>query len=104
VARVLLSRCALGNLRPVLDDLETRAGARIAQQFAVAFDAAIEGIGDLAGQGAPRPQFAASTRVALVPPCTLYYDGGPDSATVLVVRIVHGHRKVTTGLIEEGRS
>ena len=38
-----------------------------------------------------------------VDPYVIFYDGGPDSDTVHVLRILHGRRNITAELIARGR-
>jgi plasmid stabilization system protein ParE len=42
--------------------------------------------------------------VASVDPYLIFYDGGPRSRTVNVLRILHGHRYITPELIARGRA
>ena len=47
------------------------------------------------GTGTPRSQLGSETRVASVEPYLIFYDGGPQSEVVHVLRILHGHRNIT---------
>jgi plasmid stabilization system protein ParE len=42
--------------------------------------------------------------VAGVDPYLIFYDGGPRSRIVNVLRILHGHRNITPELIARGRA
>ena len=39
----------------------------------------------------------------IVKPYLVFYDGGPHSESVHVLRILHGHRNITPELIASGR-
>jgi toxin ParE1/3/4 len=49
--------------------------------------------------GAPRPRLGENTRVAIVQPYLLIYDFTPDDNTLTLLRILHGRRNITRGLL-----
>ena len=55
------------------------------------------------GIGSPRPHLGEDTRLIVVKPYLIFYDGGPDSDVVHVLRILHGKRDITPDLVARGR-
>jgi toxin ParE1/3/4 len=103
MAGLRLSRVAQADFDAVIDYLTTVAGNRVAVAFAENVQASIDRLADFPGIGSPRPQFGAETRTVGVAPYLIFYDGGPKSETVHVLRILHGRRDITPGLIAAGR-
>ena len=100
---VQVSNAALRDIAAVLDDLTQRAGARVAQRYAVDIDKAVDMIAAYPGIGAPRPQFGPTTRMSVVAPYLIFYDGSPGSDDVVVLRVLDGRRDITAEVIGRGR-
>jgi plasmid stabilization system protein ParE len=104
MARVSLSEQARRDVRSILESLSDTAGALTARRFDTSFKNTIERLAEFPGIGAMRPALGAATRVVSVNPYLIFYDGGPDSETVQVLRILHGRRNITPELIARGRA
>lgn len=103
MAKVRLSRQARRDLLLVLEHLSDVAGPRTARKYDRGFKRAIERVGRFPGIGSSRPHFGAAARVLSVDPYLIFYDGGPRTETVFVLRILHGHRNINSELIARGR-
>ena len=103
MAEVRLSVAARIDFDELIDYLAEAAGAAIAVKYAQRIRAQINLIADFPGVGAPRSKLGATTRMTSVSPYLIFYDGGPTSRTVHVLRILHGHRNITPKLIARGR-
>jgi toxin ParE1/3/4 len=57
-------------------------------------------LADFPGIGAPRPGLGDGIRIYVIDPYVVIYEGGQDSDTVIVHRVVHGHRDIKPDLIE----
>ena len=99
MARLVVSATAHSDIRGIIDDLEERAGRRIALRFALDFDATFERLAAMPGIGSPRPALGPGVRMAMVEPYLIFYEISV-SGDVLVLRILHGHRNITTELIQ----
>ena len=102
-ASIIVSPAAERDIRAILDDLETEAGPLVADRYADKFEQAFATLAFTPGLGAPRPNMGTWTRQTLVQPYQIFYDGGPDSDVVRILRIVHGSRKITAEMIGRGR-
>ena len=103
MARVRFSRQAKADLAHVLDYLLDNAGARVARRFETDLRALERRWRSHPGIGAPRPQFGPMTRMSVVAPYLIFYDGSPDSDDVVVLRVLDGRRDITAEVIGRGR-
>jgi len=103
MAKVSLSARARRDLLSLLADLADVAGTQTARKYDTKFKRVIRRLARFPGIGAPRPQLGAETRLVSVNPYLIFYDGGPKSGTVHVLRILHGRRNITPGLVARGR-
>jgi plasmid stabilization system protein ParE len=103
MATVRLSAQARLDLLSALEHLDEVAGPQIARRYDDSFKRSIENLSTSAGTGSPRQHLGPETRVTSVAPYLIFYDGGPHSERVHVLRILHGHRNITPDLIARGR-
>ena len=92
-----LTRLAITDYEDIIDFLESKAGARVADRYRQLFDAALDRI------GAPRIKLGPKTRILVVYPYSIYYDGEPKGEVATALRILHGRRRVTGRIIRAGR-
>ncbi len=104
MAEVTLSPAAVEDYNAIIAELQQRAGTRIAQRYDAAIEAELRNIAEYPGSGAPRGRFGKLTRMALVSPYLIYYDGAPKAESVVVLRIVHGRRRFGRKQIDKGRT
>ncbi len=103
MVKVRLSFRARLDLLLVLDYSSDVASSRMARKYDSDFKRAIRRLARFPGMGSPRPHFGSDARMVSVDPYLIFYDGGPQSETVHVLRILHGHRNITPELIARGR-
>jgi len=103
MAGVRLSSAAQADFDEIIDYLTGVAGNRVAADYADRLRASVNRIAAFPGIGSPRERMGPETRVTSVDPYLIFYDGGPRSDTVHVLRILHGHRNITPELIARGR-
>jgi plasmid stabilization system protein ParE len=103
MARVRMSPQARRDLFDILQHLSDQAGVSVARKYDTRFKGVVARLRKFPGLGSSRSDLGAETRLVTVDPYQVFYDGGPKSAEVLVLRILHGHRNVTPQLIARGR-
>ena len=103
MAKVSLSRQARLDLLSILEYLTDVAGARTARTYDSRLKQASDDLAVSPGIGSPRAHLGADTRLIIVNPYLIFYDGGPDSDVVHVLRILHGRRNITPDLVARGR-
>jgi plasmid stabilization system protein ParE len=104
MAEFRLSTAAQADFNQIIDYLADVAGNRVAADYAGRLRESVNRVAQLPGIGAPRPHFGPETRITIVKPYVIFYDGGPHSERVHVLRILHGHRNITPELIAHGRA
>ena len=93
----------IADFNQIIDYLADVAGPRRAPTMRSDCARPVNLAADSPGIGAPRPHFGTETRITIVKPYVIFYDGGPHSESVHVLRILHGHRNITPELIASGR-
>lgn len=99
MARLIVSPEAQADVSSILSYLRLKAGATVADKYADGLDAAADRLIQHPGIGPPRPQLGADARVTMIDPYLLIYDYHRDRDVVVVLRVVHGRRNITMGLI-----
>jgi len=103
MAEFRLSRAAQADFDEIVDYLRQVAGNRVASDYGDRLRATINRVAQSPGIGSPRQFLGPETRQTGVCPYLIFYDGGPGSETVHVLRILHGRRNITPQLIARGR-
>ncbi len=103
MARVSLAPRADRDVAEIVGYLSAAAGARVADKYIDLFDALAERLSVYPETGAPRPRWGARTRIGIVEPYLVIYDYAAASDSVVVLRILHGHRRITKRLVNEAR-
>jgi toxin ParE1/3/4 len=101
--RVRISRRAEVDFDELIDYLTGVAGKGIAGKYGRAIQASINRTAEFPGIGSPRPALGLGTRVVMVRPFLIFYEVAEDDS-VLVLRILHGHRNITRDLLRPQNS
>jgi len=99
VARLVFAPQAIDDIRDVRANLIERAGQLIADKYTEQFRSAFERLVAHPRSGSPRPRFGRNIRVTIVRPYIVIYRAQDND--VLVLRVVHGHRKITRRTVAE---
>ncbi len=100
MAHVVVSPYALADQDDILRYLAREAGLPTAEKYDTAFRALLLRLADFPGIGALRPELGDTIRIYTIDPYVVIYEGSQDADTVIVHRIVHGHRDIRPDLIE----
>lgn len=103
MATIRLSRAAQEDFDAVIDHLTGLSNRAVVAKYAEQIRAKINLLVDFPGTETPCPGLGYETPVASVPPYLIFYDGGPPSQIVHVLRILHGRRDIAPELIARGR-
>ena len=95
MARVVLTDSADANSTVIYDDLNVAAGKRTAQKYRGLFKRLYEHLAAFPDSGAPRPKIGPDIRIGVVAPYIIIYRHSESDNAVVVLRIVHGRRKIT---------
>ena len=99
MSRVVVTADADADTNEILRYLEREAGPVVAREYGRRFRVAIERIVALLESGALRPVLGPNARVAIVFPYVLLYDYMREDDTVVVLRILHGKRDISSQLL-----
>jgi toxin ParE1/3/4 len=86
----------------VLPDLEAKAGAPVAERYARRFVLQSNASSRCRRAAHPRPALGADTRCVIVPPYLLIYDYALGENTVVLLRVLHGRRRITRETTQRG--
>lgn len=98
MASVVLTSLADADTAMIIDDLNKRAGANVADRYDADFDKLYQRLERFPDSGAPRPKLGAQVRVSVVSPYVVIYEH-IEVDDVVMMRLVHGRRKITRGMI-----
>jgi toxin ParE1/3/4 len=95
MARVVIASSADAHYAEVITDLAAKAGWRTAAKYDELFERLYDRLADHPGSGAPRPALGQNIRIGIVSSYIVIYRNDDVSNTVIVLRIVHGRRRIT---------
>jgi toxin ParE1/3/4 len=95
MTRLVVTADAETDTFEILAHLEVRAGASVAERYARRFRDAITRIIEMPQSGAARPALGSDARCAIVSPYLLIYDYTVAEDMVVLLRILHGRRRIT---------
>jgi toxin ParE1/3/4 len=101
MARVVIAPSADDDTNVILVDLATNAGWRTSARYDSLFDQLYVRLAAHPAIGAPRPALGQNIRIGIVSPYIISYRYAVDADTVTVLRIVHGRRRITRGILPE---
>jgi toxin ParE1/3/4 len=100
VTRIVLTAAARADAFAIFDRLEKLAGRTTVAKYLASFERLYQRLAEQPASGAPRPRLGANIRTVVVLPYVVVYryvDGAPD---IVVMRIVHGRRKISGSLLK----
>ncbi len=99
MARILVTSTADADAAFIITNLAARAGVSIAARYAADFDKLYERLAEYPDSGAPRPGLGQGVRICVISPFIVIYEHIPDDEAVIIMRIVHGRRKISPKLL-----
>jgi plasmid stabilization system protein ParE len=99
MAGITFSPEAVRDLLEIVDYLADVAGQSVARRYEEEFRRAIDSLRDLPASGSPRPEFGMGVRIVIVRPYLVFYQFKAVEDAVYVLRLLHGHRTVTSQLL-----
>ena len=103
MTRLAITPEARADFNDIISGLYVEAGSAVAMRFSTSFDGAFVRLTEFPRIGAPRPKFGPTVRIWTIEPYVIFYRYTDTSDTVLVLRILHGRRKLTRKMLS-GRS
>lgn len=99
MASLIVTAHADRDLDDILNYLTGVAGRRSADAYGERFAASLERIARFPGAGPQRPALGVDTRITLVLPYVIIYDYDARNDEAVVLRVLHGRRRITERLL-----
>lgn len=99
MARVVVTSPADADTADIIAYLAAKAGYNVAARYIAAFEKLYDRLADHPESGAPRPVLGPHVRIGVVSPYIVIYEHDETDDTVVVLRIVHGRRRITGKLL-----
>ncbi len=100
MAHVVFTDSADADSAVIYADLNAKAGKRTALKYRGLFKGLYEHLAIFPESGAPRPKIGVRIRIGVVAPYIILYRYSEADNTVIVLRIVHGRRKITGKMLQ----
>jgi plasmid stabilization system protein ParE len=101
MSRLIVSLKARADTSDIIKDLASKAGYNVAAAYAAFFARVNERLAEFPDSGARRPVLGPRVRVCVVSPYVVIYEHMEADDTVVVLRIVHGRRKIGRKILTE---
>ncbi len=101
MSRLIVSLKARADTSDIIKDLASKAGYNVAAAYAAFFARVNERLAEFPDSGARRPVLGPRVRVCVVSPYVVIYEHMEADDTVVVLRIVHGRRKIRRKFLRE---
>ncbi len=98
-ARIVISDRARADIDSILDDLELKAGLRIAADYVASLKSLYSTLASFPEAGPVRPSLGRGARINLLPPYIVIYRYARDNGVVEILRVVHGSRRLSRVLL-----
>jgi plasmid stabilization system protein ParE len=101
MSRLIVSLKARADTSDIIKDLASKAGYGVAAAYAAFFARVNERLAEFPDSGAPRPVLGPRVRICVVSPYVVIYEQMEAEDTVVVLRVVHGRRKIGRKFLRE---
>jgi len=101
MATINFTNAAKEDSRSIFADLQTKAGAYTVEKYLTEFSRLYDHFSRFPDSGAPRRKLGPTVRIGVVFPYVVFYRYVEADDAVLVLRILHGRRKVTRRMLRQ---
>lgn len=101
MARLIVSLLAQTDTADILTDLRGKAGRAVSRAYADSFEKLYDRLMQHPDSGAPRPAIGKHVRIGVIAPYVVIYEHIAADDTVMILRIVHGRRKITRKFLRD---
>jgi toxin ParE1/3/4 len=99
IARVIVSELADADTKDILAEIEREAGCSIAAKYNARFEKLYDRLAEHPESCEAHPELGAHIRVGVITPYLVIYHYNGTARVVRVIRVLHGRRRVTSGLL-----
>jgi toxin ParE1/3/4 len=102
--RIVFTEAAESDTAFIYADLHAKAGKQTVLKYRALFKSLYERLAGFPDSGAPRPKVGRTVRIGVVFPYIVLYRHVEADDLVIVLRIVHGRRKITGKMLHTAAS
>lgn len=99
MARILVAETADADTADIISYLNLKAGHEIAAKYVAAFEEVYERLAVYPQSGSSRKILGPQVRINIVSPFVIIYEYSEANDLVTILRILHGHRKISPRLL-----
>jgi toxin ParE1/3/4 len=103
-ARIVFTDSADSDSLFIYTGLHLKAGKPTVVKYRALFKKLYEQLADFPDSGAPRPKLGPQIRIGIVSPYVVIYRYAEAENSVVVLRIVHGRRRIAGKLLLAGKA
>ena len=100
MAKVVAAPAVDRDITDIIEYLAREAGWPTATKYLALFDDCFDRTGLYPKGGAPRPKLGRGVRISVVSPYIVVYRYEPQRDIVILLRILHGARRITRKLVK----
>jgi plasmid stabilization system protein ParE len=102
VARISVTATADTDTAEIISYLDAKAGRDVAARYIAAFEDVYDRLAIYPRSGSPRAILGSQVRVSVVAPFVIIYEYIEADDLVIVLRVLHGHRKISVRSLLRG--
>ena len=102
MAHIVITAPADADSAYIINDLDEKAGWTVADRYEADFDKIYDRLEMFPQSGAPRPALGRHVRICVVSPYVILYEYLEADDAVMVLRLVHGRRRITRKTVRGG--
>jgi toxin ParE1/3/4 len=99
MTRLVASTEIKADIAEIVAQLEERGGRATAERYLLQFRRAVRRLIEMPRYGASRPGLGTHARRLVIRPYILIYDYDPAADSVILLRMVHGRRRITAAMV-----
>jgi toxin ParE1/3/4 len=101
MARIVFTESADADSAAIFRYLNRRAAPRTVLKYQSLLTKLYDRLSDHPESGAPRPALGPTSRIGVVWPYVILYEYNKSADVVTVLRIIHGHRRISPEMLSE---
>lgn len=100
MAHIVVTASADADFAAIMNELYTAAGRTTLVKYRTLFQKLYQRLSAFPVSGAPREQWGHGVRLGIISPYLVIYKYRENDDTIIVLRILHGKRKITKHMLQ----
>ncbi|MEJ0050432.1 MAG: type II toxin-antitoxin system RelE/ParE family toxin [Methylovirgula sp.] len=102
MAQISVTATADSDTAEIISYLDAKAGRDVAARYVAAFEDVYDRLAIYPQSGAPRATLGSQVRISVVAPFVIIYEYIEADDLVIILRVLHGHRKISVRSLLRG--